>query len=146
LNARNGLDNIGFVRAFEPRWKTRGRRRTLTRRLRALASFLSTLGFAVGVARTATPSHAGVASAARAVQATVDAATASGDDGSPRLSEARMPRGGGRRGAPTINPGLRDDERSLALRKNDGASLLVRHVLVPPSFVPPPPFHPPRAG
>jgi len=118
----------------------------LTRRLRALASFLVSLGFVVGVARSAIPAHVSLGTLANTVQATVDAAAASADDASPRLSEARIPRGGMRRNAPTINPGVRDDERSLAPRTDGRASLLVRAVLVPPSFVPPPPFHPPRAG
>jgi hypothetical protein len=145
LNARSGDDIIGVVREPGARFTPRRRRRTSFRRLRALASFLATLGAGVGVARAALPSHAYFSRAAIAIGATVDAGPANGDDSAPRLNEARIPRGGMRRVAPTTGPSLRDDDRTLQSRHANRASNWDRDVLVPPSFVPPPPFHPPRS-
>src|SRR5262249_43218773 len=129
--------------AGDPR---RLRRRTTFRRLRAVASFLATLGASVGVARTALPPHGGHFSrAATAIGATVDAGPANADDSAPRVNEARIPRGGLPRGAPPTGRASRDDPRALESRDANRASTGDRDVLVPPSFVPPPPFHPPRA-
>ncbi len=114
--------------------------------MRAFASFLASLGFSVGVARTALPAH-GVAHFARAattIQATVDAGLTNADDSVPRVDEARAPRGGMRRIAPTTGPGIGEDYRSLESRDANRRSPWERDVAVPPSFVPPPPFHPPR--
>ncbi|HEV8447827.1 MAG TPA: hypothetical protein VGQ44_13440 [Gemmatimonadaceae bacterium] len=120
-------------------------RRTTFRRLRALASFLATLGASVGVARTALPPHGHFSRARVAIGATVDAGSATADDSAPRVNEARVPRGGMRRVAPTTGPSFRDDQRAFESRDANRASSWDRDVLVPPSFVPPPPFHPPRS-
>ena len=145
LNPRSGDDNIGVVRAPGARSTLRRRRRTTVRRLRAFASFLATVGCAVGVARTALSPPAQFARAATTIQATVDAGPVPGDDSAPRVNEARIPRGGMRRVAPTTGPSFRDEDRTLESRDANQASNWDRDVLVPPSFVPPPPFHPPRS-
>jgi hypothetical protein len=121
-------------------------RRTSFRRLRTFASFLATLGFVVGVARTALPPRGHFARLATTIRATVDAGPTSGDDSAPRVNEARLPRGVMRRIAPTTGPSFRDDFRSLESQGVTLASDWDRDVVVPPSFVPPPPFHPPRTG
>ena len=120
--------------------------RTHTRRfhrLRGLAAFLATFGCAVGVARSAIPSR--FATGAGAVQSAVDAGSANSDDSAPRLNGAPAPRGGTRRAVPTTGPSLRDEHGSGESREENGASPRDRDDLIPPSFVPPPPFHPPRA-
>ena len=115
--------------------------------MRAFASFLASLGFSIGVARTALPPHGGAhfARAATTIQATVDAGPTNADDSAQRVNEARVPRGGMRRIAPTTGPSIGDDYRSLEFRDANQSSPWERDVVVPPSFVPPPPFHPPRA-
>jgi hypothetical protein len=144
LNPRSGDGNIGVVRELGARFTPRPRRRTTFRRLRVLASFLATLGGAVGVARTALPPQGHFSRAASAIGAAVDAGPGSGDDSAPRVNEARIPRGGMRRVAPTTGPSVRDEQRTPESRDANRASNWDRDVLVPPSFVPPPPFHPPR--
>jgi hypothetical protein len=113
--------------------------------LRAFASFLASLGFSVGVARTALPPHRQFARAATTIQATVDAGPTNADDSPPRVNEAGVLRGGMRRIAPTTGPSLGEDYRSLESRDANQTSPWERDVVVPPSFVPAPPFHPPRA-
>jgi hypothetical protein len=113
--------------------------------LRAFASFLASLGFSVGVARTALPPHGQFARAATTIQAAVDAGATNADDSAPRVNEARVPRGGMRRIAPTTGPSIGEDYRSLESHGANRTSAWEHHVAVPPSFVPPPPFHPPRA-
>jgi hypothetical protein len=123
----------------------RRRRRTILRRLRGVASFLATLGATIGVARTALPPRGHFARAATAIGATVDAGPSNADDSARRVNEARIPKSGMRRVAPTTGPSFRDEHRALESRDATRASNWDRDVLVPPSFVPPPPFHPPRA-
>jgi hypothetical protein len=50
-----------------------------------------------------------------------------------------------RRIAPTTGPSVGEDYRSLESRDANQTSPWERDVVVPPSFVPAPPFHPPRA-
>ena len=122
------------MRARGARSAPPGRRRKPLCRLRAFASFLASLGFSVGVARTALPAHgaAHFARAATTIQATVDAGLTNADDSVRRI-------------APTTGPGIGEDYRSLESRDANRRSPWERDVAVPPSFVPPPPFHPPRA-
>jgi len=119
----------------------------MLRRLRGVASFLATLGATIGVARTALPPppHGHFARAATVIGARVDAGPANADDSARRVNEARIPKGGMRRVAPTTGPSFRDEHRALESHDANRASNWDRDVLVPPSFVPPPPFHPPRS-
>jgi hypothetical protein len=72
-----------------------------------------------------------------------DTFAASSDQGAPTLDEARLPRTGLRR-AITLSPGHLDAEGPPGLGDGSGGALLDRAVVAPRSFVPTPPFHPPR--
>jgi len=122
----------------------RGRRRTSVRCLHFLAAFLATLGASVGFLKSSFPSRSQFR--ATSVVVGLDGTSQSSDDSGSQVRQPRTHKGGLRRAAPTLGPGFPDDDASRELTADDRALRPDRDVLIPRSFVPPPPFHPPRAA
>jgi len=114
--------------------------------LHFLATVLATVGCTVGFLRSSFPSRAQLFPRATSIVVGLDGSSQTGDDSAPRVREAHTHRGGLRRAAPTLGTGFPDEDASRQLSASDRASRPDRDVLVPRSFVPPPPFHPPRAA
>jgi len=123
----------------------RGRRRTSVRCLHFLAAFLATIGAAVGFLKSSFPSRSPFGRVTSVVVG-LDGTSQNSDDSGPHVREARTHKGGLRRAATTLGPGFPDDDASRVLTADDRALRPDRDVLIPRSFVPAPPFHPPRAA
>ena len=116
-----------------------------SRAARALFGVLASIGFLVGVARTAKPTVGHLFADLSHVSAGDPSSNTVGDDPGPSVNEARLPRSGIRRAVVVFVTGLPDDRHGPL----GGRTRLVQptHDGLPPSnFVPSPPFHPPRAS
>ena len=107
---------------------------------------LATIGATAGFLKSSFPSRSQLLSRVSSVAVSLDGTAQNGDDFG-QVRQARTHRGGGiRRVTPTLGPGIPDDDASRELVADDPSAKPDRDVLIPRSFVPPPPFHPPRAA
>lgn len=117
-----------------------------SRRARVVFGVLATLACAVGLVRSAFPTRAFLTAGLSVTPViSVDSYSSSSDEGSPTIDEARLPRTGLRRAVLT-GPSLTDNAPPPALLVDTGGLPSEREMLAPRSFIPTPPFHPPRAA
>lgn len=115
-------------------------RRRRGKSVRLLLAFLAFIGTQAAFVRAAFP-HVSRAATMRVIEQTSDAQSPQSS-----VDEGTVPSRGGRRGGPTVGtsaPTTPEVSESAAPQRAKGFATALE---APPSFVPPPLFHPPRAG
>lgn len=141
MNDRRADDVIhamAYLRGADGRW------------LRLTMALLAFIGSQVGMARAAfrpTMRRVATASHSPAALASVgELQTPGSAELSPTVDAGRLPRNATRRGAHVAGPSIPADRDAATSADGPRRNHVPNRMNWPPGFVPPPPFHPPRAS